>query len=213
MICYTYTMLNRDVTLERLRKAGDLSARIQDGIAVSENGCWLWQRYRDSRGYGCTTVSGYPVRCHTVTWFMKHGTIPEQGRHLDHLCNTPQCCNPAHLRDCTHQENLSRAAMLKTHCPQGHPYDAENTCWSGGCRFCKTCKRQKQNAINDRQYQERKSCGLCVKCGKTVAAEGKSMCLSCLTKHAARNRKKRSPSEASAEDLGHLFARRASPSS
>lgn len=189
MICYICIVLNRDKTLERLRNGGDLAARIQAGIVVDENGCWNWQKYRDSRGYGCTTVSSYPVRCHTVTWFLKTGTIPEQGRHLDHLCNNTSCCNPTHLRDCTHQENVSRAAMLTTHCPQGHPYDAENTCWSGGCRYCKTCKREKQRAINDRQYKERKSAGLCVKCGKIEAAPEKSMCLGCLDVHAARNRK------------------------
>ena len=35
--------------------------------------------------------------------------------------------------------------QLKTHCPQGHEYSAENTYSSGGRRQCKTCKRAAQN--------------------------------------------------------------------
>jgi hypothetical protein len=29
----------------------------------------------------------------------------------------------------------------KTHCPVGHPYDRENTRWSRGKRYCRTCGR------------------------------------------------------------------------
>lgn len=31
---------------------------------------------------------------------------------------------------------------FKTHCPAGHPYDAENTRVYNGCRSCKTCHRE-----------------------------------------------------------------------
>ena len=32
----------------------------------------------------------------------------------------------------------------KTHCPQGHPYDAENTKWTKDGRACRTCFRQNE---------------------------------------------------------------------
>jgi hypothetical protein len=30
----------------------------------------------------------------------------------------------------------------KTHCPKGHPYDAENTAYHRGSRYCRTCHRK-----------------------------------------------------------------------
>ncbi|WP_199814121.1 hypothetical protein [Streptomyces sp. NRRL F-5135] len=35
---------------------------------------------------------------------------------------------------------------LKTHCPQGHAYDAENTHVYDGRRYCKQCNRQQKAA-------------------------------------------------------------------
>jgi hypothetical protein len=34
----------------------------------------------------------------------------------------------------------------KTHCPQGHPYDEENTIIDGASRKCRICKRSKAQA-------------------------------------------------------------------
>lgn len=33
-------------------------------------------------------------------------------------------------------------ALRKTHCPQGHPYDEENTYTNGSGRHCRKCDRQ-----------------------------------------------------------------------
>lgn len=43
--------------------------------------------------------------------------------------------------------------MIKTHCPQGHPYDGENTLYlrSGRVRKCKACKMRQQNERRARQ--------------------------------------------------------------
>lgn len=185
------TMLNREATLHRLRSGLNLRKKIQAGIIVSDSGCWEWQKYRDKRGYGVIGFRGTPIRAHTVTWFLRYGTLPEEGRTLDHLCNNTRCCNPVHLRDCTSRENIQRAAMQISHCPKGHPYDMENTSWSGGNRFCKTCKRDGQKTIGPRRYAQLKALGKCVKCGGRNAAERKSMCQECLIAHAARNRKAR----------------------
>lgn len=38
----------------------------------------------------------------------------------------------------------------KTHCPQGHEYNLENTGRTGRSRYCKTCKRE-QSQINKRR--------------------------------------------------------------
>ena len=189
-ILYTYTMLNREAVLQRLSDAVGLESRVQNGIVVNNNGCWIWQKYKDKRGYGVLGINGYPVRCHTVMWFLRHGTLPERGRHLDHLCNTTSCCNPIHLRDCAAQENISRAAMLITHCPKGHPYDAENTCVSGGNRYCRACAREKANRLGPAIYARLRDQGICVRCQRLPVELNRSMCSACLKKHAERNRKK-----------------------
>ena len=38
----------------------------------------------------------------------------------------------------------------KTACPRGHPYDAENTLYKGGARFCRECRR-----VYQREYMRR----------------------------------------------------------
>lgn len=40
---------------------------------------------------------------------------------------------------------LGEANRRKTHCPHGHPYDADNTCRCRGGRHCLTCKRERSN--------------------------------------------------------------------
>lgn len=37
------------------------------------------------------------------------------------------------------------AAKFKTHCPQGHPYDEENTYINRGKRYCKQCAWHRLN--------------------------------------------------------------------
>lgn len=183
-------MLNREATLQRLKSGLSLKEKIQAGIVVTDSGCWEWQKYRDKRGYGVMGFRGIPIRCHTVCWFLWYGSIPEEGRTLDHLCNNTRCCNPAHLRDCTNRENIQRAAMRITHCPRGHAYDAENTCVSGGNRYCRKCARDKMKVFGPARYKRLKESGICVKCGQFSASIDRSMCSSCLERHAARNRKK-----------------------
>jgi hypothetical protein len=61
-------------------------------------------------------------------------------------CPHRRCCNPHHLRLSTRSENTARGRvanrnLLKTHCPQGHPYNDENTERRPAGRSCATCHR------------------------------------------------------------------------
>lgn len=189
----------RDRSLFVLNSGKNLENRILAKIVIDARGCWIWQGYKDSRGYGSMMVAdGTPMRCHTVSYFLKHGTIPEAGRHLDHfVCDATACCNPDHVRDVAARENILRGESLvavqlsKTHCPKGHPYDEENTCHSGGGRICRTCSRGRMRTLGPIRYKKLKEFGICVKCGQLPAAIDRSMCNSCLDRHAARNRKSR----------------------
>lgn len=113
--------------------------------------CWLWTGAvgRDD-GYGVFHVerSGKTSRtrkAHIVAFNLTAGDVPD-GLELDHLCCVRQCVRPSHLEPVTRLENLARGGhnnRYKITCPQGHPYDAENTRWGKRRpeRHCRECHR------------------------------------------------------------------------
>lgn len=84
--------------------------------------------------------------------------VPESGQEACHGDGNPANNNLSNLRWGTRSENLLDRVRhgvhhqaIKTHCPQGHPYDTANTyVCSDGRRMCRTCLRDRC-----RQYRER----------------------------------------------------------
>jgi len=106
-------------------------------------GCWLWtaavKNHTPGRDYGAIHYAQRQQSAHRVVYELCVGPIPE-GLQIDHLCRTPRCVNPSHLEPVTSKENARRGIWgMKTHCPQGHPYDEANTYTHGGKRFCRKC--------------------------------------------------------------------------
>lgn len=123
------------------------------------NTCWLWLGSK-VKGYGQFWLNGKLHLAHRVSYETIHsGNIPN-GMVLDHICKNHSCVNPEHLRVVTQRENISYGDspvadnIHKTHCPQGHPYNDENTIIRNGHRYCRECKK-----ISDRkrraQYPEK----------------------------------------------------------
>ena len=124
--------------------------------------CWEWTAYRDQNGYGRFNIggrAGSTHMAHRVAYELLIGPVPN-GLELDHLCRNRACVNPWHLDPVTHlvnsrrgiagQVNAERQRAI-THCPEGHPYDGQNTTLrSSGARRCKTCSRQD----HQRRYQQ-----------------------------------------------------------
>lgn len=112
--------------------------------------CWIWTAGRNSDGYGHLKVSGHMVDAHRFTYELLVGSIPP-GLELDHLCRVRLCVRPSHLEPVPHEVNVKRGKSgwnwrEKTHCPQGHPYDASNTYVHQGARHCRTCRRERNRA-------------------------------------------------------------------
>ena len=75
-----------------------LPDRFWSKVCATESGCWLWTGAKNSCGYGC-----FCVRKPVIAYAHRHafetlvGAIPD-GLVLDHLCRTPACVRPLHLR-------------------------------------------------------------------------------------------------------------------
>lgn len=116
---------------------------------VKTDSCWLWAGGENGKGYGfMKVVAGEsPVYVHRFAYDLLVGPIPE-GLTIDHLCRVRNCVNPDHLEAVTSRVNTLRGFgtsaqnARKTHCKNGHRFDAGNTRIKGdGWRECRSCKR------------------------------------------------------------------------
>lgn len=112
--------------------------------------CWEWTGATTGRGFGAILHDGTMMQAHRVVYLDRVGPIPE-GLTLDHLCRNKACVNPHHMEPVSIRENILRSTSpsavnaRKTHCPQGHAYDDENTYRDPiGRRFCRACMRAHQ---------------------------------------------------------------------
>lgn len=108
--------------------------------------CWLWTGGRAGR-YGATFVytNGQPrrrINAHRMAYILTYGDPGELT--VDHTCNVPLCCNPAHLRPLSRGDNAARTRRERTHCAKcGTPWDDANTRWTKqGWRDCRECNRR-----------------------------------------------------------------------
>lgn len=109
------------------------------------SGCWLWTAGLNTEGYGRFWDGQVNVYAHRWSYEHHVGPIPD-GLHIDHLCRTRHCVNPAHLEVVTLAENNRRAPhalRARTHCKYGHRYTPANTRRDArGVRHCRTCTRE-----------------------------------------------------------------------
>jgi len=94
------------------RPAQPLEPRIWAKIdRGAENACWPWlgSRSGSGLGYGQVWVNGKNQRVTRQLWAMQFGKIPA-GYLVLHNCDNSICCNPAHLRLGTHQDNMDDMA-------------------------------------------------------------------------------------------------------
>ena len=142
-----------------------LGQRFWSKVAVAPAlDCWPWLASLNTGGYGQFMLDGRPQRAHRLAYEELRAEIPA-GLQLDHLCRNRRCVNPWHLEPVTNAVNTARGMLplingerqrSKTHCANGHPYNADNTRldpkWHRRCRACERAQslagyyRRKANA-------------------------------------------------------------------
>ena len=134
--------------------------------------CWRWTGYLMTTGhpYGLIDVTvtipglgrgNIKRTAHRISFLIHRGYLTQKD--ICHSCDNPQCVNPAHLWEGTHEENMEdrdrkrrNGFSERTHCHRGHPFGETPLRNNKGARVCKTCIKQNRK---ERRAQ-RKALGL-----------------------------------------------------
>ena len=133
-----------------------LQERLWEKVGVPDSyNCWPWLGAKNNKGYGVVyNADRSYCMAHRVAYEIVLGPIPD-GLYPDHLCRNRSCVNPWHIEPVTNRENVLRGDSpnrAKTHCKNGHPFNAHNTLYrtriSGSGfptkqRFCRICNRNR----------------------------------------------------------------------
>lgn len=91
-------------------KRSPLNDRLDAGYIVAENGCWLWQRGCNSKGYGTIGHEGKKILVHRAMYERYKGPLKNNGLHE---CDTTTCCNPDHIIDGTQKKNMEDCKLRR----------------------------------------------------------------------------------------------------
>jgi hypothetical protein len=113
----------------------------------------------NSGGYGQRHYQGRTTYHHRMAYETFIGPIPD-GLQIDHLCRNRWCVNAGHLEAVTQQVNIVRGVSFgainarKSHCINGHPFNAENVQISPNRptkRRCVICSHEQSRAWRAQQ--------------------------------------------------------------
>jgi hypothetical protein len=105
----------KDITPKKIILTKEEKRAIQDRIRIDKfwnqvdrlhpHDCWNWTGHCNPvTGYGYFSNRKY-MSSHRMAYELTYGKIPE-GMCILHSCDNPKCCNPAHLRVGTQQDNV-----------------------------------------------------------------------------------------------------------
>lgn len=68
--------------------------------------CWEWKTGCFDTGYGMFSYKCKSIGAHKMSMMIYLNREIENGKHILHSCDNRKCCNPHHLREGTHKENM-----------------------------------------------------------------------------------------------------------
>lgn len=77
--------------------------------------CWPWLASCFDAGYGKFAKNQRLHYAHRFAYELAHGSVPD-GLFVCHSCDSPSCCNPAHLFAGTHLDNMRDAVSKNRTC-------------------------------------------------------------------------------------------------
>lgn len=92
-----------------------LFAKLFSTIDVSDiERCWPWKQQRDKDGYGRINWKGKTEQVHRLV-FREYNDLPALAAEIviRHRCDNPPCCNPLHLEEGTHLDNMRDRDLRK----------------------------------------------------------------------------------------------------
>ena len=70
-------------------------------------GCWNWIASTTSDGYGHFKILNKSKASHRVSFELHNQRTIGEGMVIMHSCDNRKCCNPLHLTEGTHQDNMT----------------------------------------------------------------------------------------------------------
>lgn len=67
--------------------------------------CWPWIGFKKSSGHGLTSYKSLSIHASRKAYILTHGPI-SSALCVNHRCDNPSCCNPAHLYLGTRADNM-----------------------------------------------------------------------------------------------------------
>lgn len=106
-----YSKLNEEEKKQKLKELYE-----QRVLKRSEYECWDWKGTRDKDNYGKLMWNGKTIRAHRASYIIHKGEIPAS-MIVMHICDSPPCTNPLHLKSATIAENNLDKINKKRHNP------------------------------------------------------------------------------------------------
>ncbi len=86
--------------------------------------CWLWTG--SGKAYGSFFIKGNRLAHHVSLW-LESGNWPDKEKHVAHVCQTPRCVRPDHLRELTPAEHSKLDSGKKKPSLYGSRHNAKLT--------------------------------------------------------------------------------------